>query len=125
MKKFEGQKGTTVDLTVLREEESKETKKLEVTLVRDEIELSETRFGSEVVPYGSGVIGVLRLFSFYQNGEDSSATDIKREVNRFQEKHHLLGLILDLRGNAGGVLPQAVEVSGLFHSKGHCCIGEG
>ncbi|MEM7174776.1 MAG: S41 family peptidase [Chlamydiota bacterium] len=118
VEKIRGPKGTSVALTILREEEQKETEKLDITLVRDEIELSETRFSSEVVPYGNGVIAVLRLFSFYQNGADSSAADVKRELKRLQDDSQLLGVILDLRGNAGGILPQAVKVSGLFIQKG-------
>jgi len=116
-----GPKGTSVTLTVLREhgeDEQKKSDKLDIEIIRDEIVLKETRFESETVPYGDGVIGHIRLFSFYQDPTYSSAADLKQAIEEMKEKHQLKGLVLDLRGNAGGILPQAVAVTGLFIKKG-------
>ena len=113
-----GPKGTTVSLTILREKGEGDSEKFDLEVVRDEIVLKETRFESEKVPYGDGVIAHIRLFSFYQDPNDSSASDIKNAIEEIKKEHKLYGIVLDLRGNAGGLLPQAVEVTGLFIKKG-------
>lgn len=116
-----GPQGTAVGLTIVRETgegEEKKTEKFDVEVIRDEIVLKETRFETEKLPYGDGVIAHIRLFSFYQDPNDSSASDIKTALDEMKKEHHLKGVILDLRGNAGGLLPQAVAVSGLFIKKG-------
>ena len=112
---------TNVRLTIVREQEGdeeKEKKKLDIDILRKEVVLKETRFKTDVEPYGNGVIAAIRLHSFYQDTSTSSASDLRKEIEKIQEQHKMLGLILDLRGNAGGLLTQAVEVSGLFIDKG-------
>ena len=116
-----GPQGTSVKLTILRElgdTEEISTQKFDVDILRDEIVLKETRFETKKEPFGNGVIAHIKLFSFYQDPSYSSSEDIKAEIEKIQKKHHLLGVILDLRNNAGGVLPQAVAVTGLFIKKG-------
>lgn len=116
-----GPKGTAVGLTILREigeGENKKAEKFDIEVVRDEIVLKETRFETEKIPYGNGVIAYVRLFSFYEDPNYSSASDIKEALNEIQKEENLEGVVLDLRGNAGGLLPQAVAVTGLFIKKG-------
>lgn len=119
-----GEKGTTVKLTILRENgetESKVTEKLEVELVRNEVVLDETRLETVLEPYGDGVIANLKLFSFYQDQKSSSGGDIRKALEQIKKEHKLKGVILDLRNNAGGLLGQAVTVTGLFINKGIVC----
>jgi len=116
-----GPQGSKVHLTILREpleDETKGPEKFEVDITRDEIILKETRFESNIEPYGDGVIAHIRLFSFYQDPKSSSTKDIKEAIEKIKKEHLLLGVVLDLRNNAGGLLPQAVSVTGLFISKG-------
>lgn len=116
-----GEKGTPVLLTVLRdteEEGERKTEKVEIELVRDEVVLEESRLESSFEPYGDGVIAHLRLFSFYQDGKNSSALDIRKALEQVKKERKLKGVLLDLRSNAGGFLQQAVSVTGLFINKG-------
>ena len=116
-----GQQGTTVKLTILREvgsEENKQEEKLEIEIIRAEVVLKETRLEKSYEPYGNGVIGHLHLFSFYQDPNSSSAGDLREAILEMKKKQNLKGIVLDLRNNAGGLLPQAVSVTGLFISKG-------
>ncbi len=115
-----GPEGTPVVLTLLRKTHENEDnyEKFEVKLTRGEVVFKEARLDKIISPFGDGVIGVLKLFSFYQDPKDSSASDLLEAINSFKQEHHLKGIILDLRVNAGGLLPQAVAVAGLFMSKG-------
>lgn len=115
-----GEKGTPVLLTILREsgEEEKRTEKIEIELIRNEVVLEETRLESNIEPYGDGAIGTLKLFSFYQDPKSSSASDMRKAIEQMKRDNNLKGVILDLRSNAGGLLTQAVSVSGLFINKG-------
>lgn len=112
-----GDKDTPLDLTVIREIEGKEETK-NVHLKRGEVVLKETRYEASYEPFGDGVIAYLRLFSFYQDPESSSAQDLANALKKIQEEHKVQGVILDLRSNSGGMLSQAVSVAGLFITKG-------
>lgn len=115
-----GEEGTPVTLTVIREagEQTKDEEKLDVTLKRGEVVLKETRYESTYEPFGDGVIAYLKLYSFYQDPESSSATDLAAELEKIKKSQKVKGVILDLRFNSGGLLSQAVEVTGLFIKKG-------
>ena len=113
-----GPQGTSVTLTFLRKKEDKTEEKFDVKIVRGEIVLKESRIESTLEPFGDGVIGIIKLFSFYQDPNFASGTDVLEALNAIKKEHRLKGVILDLRNNAGGLLPQAVSVAGLFMKKG-------
>ena len=113
-----GPQGSSVILTLVRETQTSKEEKFELIIVRDEIVLTESRFSSRVEPYGNGVIGYLALHSFYQDPKHSSYIDLKNALDGMKANYKLQGVILDLRHNSGGLLPQAVDVTGLFIDKG-------
>jgi carboxyl-terminal processing protease len=124
-----GKEDTTVVLTVIRKggedsdnpDESKKEEieeKLDLTIVRGEVVITESRLETTFEPYGDGVIAHLRLHSFYQDPESSSAGDIVKAIKELEETEKINGIILDLRSNSGGMLTQAVAVTGLFMTKG-------
>lgn len=114
-----GPEGSTVTLTIIRDNpETKKEEKHTVKIIRGEVILKETRYEVASEPYGDGVIAYLRLFSFYQDPEHSSADDLKKEFEKIQKEHKVKGVVLDLRSNPGGLLSQAVTVTGLFITKG-------
>jgi carboxyl-terminal processing protease len=115
-----GESQTPVALTVLREEEAltKNAEKIDLIINRGEVILQDTRFESSLDPFGDGYIGHIKLFSFYQDPQSSSAQDIAKTLTEWKKKYKLKGLVLDLRNNSGGLLPQAVAVTGLFITKG-------
>jgi carboxyl-terminal processing protease len=113
-----GPQGTNVNLTICRKNESGQELKLEIAIIRDEIILKESRLNIYEEPYGDGIVGRLHLHSFYQDPSSSSYSDLKEAIEKMQKSNKLKGLILDLRNNGGGLLPQAVEVCSLFLGKG-------
>ena len=118
-----GEANTPVVLTVLREipatptQPSKE-EKLDITVIRGEVVFKDWRYKSSHLPIGDEIIGYVKLNSFYQDHETSASIDLENEINKLKKEHRLAGLILDLRYNSGGLLPEAVAVAGLFISKG-------
>jgi carboxyl-terminal processing protease len=109
-----GPKGTLVHLTLLRDGATT----LDVELTRGEIILEESRLTYYLEPFGHGHIVYLRLASFYQDETSSSALDLKKALEESHKVGPILGVLLDLRGNAGGPLQQAVAVTDLFMKNG-------
>lgn len=112
-----GEEHTPVTLTVIRDNEGNE-EKLDITINRGQVVLKESRYESNYEPFGEGAIAYLRLHSFYQDPDSSSAADLEKALDELKKKHKINGVILDLRFNSGGLLTQAVAVTGLFISKG-------
>jgi len=115
-----GEEGSTVILTVLRESSANE-EKLDIEIIRGEVVIQEARIESKIIPFGDGVIAHIALHAFYQDPLHCSSADLYEEIRKIQKENTLKGIILDLRFNAGGVLPQAVAVTGLFITKGIVC----
>ncbi len=116
-----GKENTSVTLTVIREikeDDNTREKKMDIVVKRGDVVLKESRYEYSYEPFGKGVIGYLRLFTFYQDSESSSASDLLKAIQDIKRNHNVEGIILDLRYNTGGLLSQAVEVAGLFITKG-------
>lgn len=114
-----GERGSQVILTVLREQkETNDPVRIDIAITRDEVVLKESRYKAHTIPYGDGAIGYLALHAFYQDPVHSSTSDLRNALTKMKNHHKLKGVILDLRSNSGGLLPQAVQVTGLFIKKG-------
>jgi carboxyl-terminal processing protease len=107
--RLRGKPSTPVSITVARAAWP-EPKRLQ--LVRETINV-ETIPQAKLLDQG---VGYLRLAGFSRNG----TRDVLAAVNQQKAKAggNLKGLILDLRGNPGGLLDEAVELSDLFLSEG-------
>lgn len=116
-----GKEHTPVILTVIRptgEGDNQTEEKLDIKVMRGEVVLKETRYEATAEAFGDGAIAYLRLYSFYQDPESSSGTDLATALQKLKKEYKLKGVILDLRFNSGGMLSQAVAVTGLFIGKG-------
>lgn len=91
-----GKKGTKVTLQVVRD-----GKQLSFTIVRQNIQLPSVT--SKIL---SGDIGYVQISSF----SDDTAELFSKAAAKFQQAH-VKGVVLDLRGNPGGLLSAAVSVS--------------
>lgn len=121
VKLIRGPKGTRVTLTLLRE--GKQTKTLNVTLTRDKVDIADQAasidYETRKVGDRTFTIAVLELPSFYGGDSKgrSSYEDVKKLVEEASSKK-VDGLILDLSRNGGGLMQDAVRISGLFIDKG-------
>lgn len=108
---LKGQPGTTITLLIEREGEAKP---IEKTLNREEIKLLN-------VPY-FGVVGkstgYIKLTGFTQD----AGKEVKEALLKLKEKDNITSLILDLRGNGGGLLQEAVNIVNLFVDKGQLVV---
>lgn len=114
-----GKEHTKVKLTYLRRDsEDDEYQKHEVTLERGEIVIEESRYEAKLEPFADGHIAHITLHSFYQDPQSSCAMDLYNKLSELKSQNNLKGVVLDLRNNTGGILPQAVAVNALFMGKG-------
>lgn len=108
VEKMRGKVGSTVELTIRREGVNEP---LFLTVKRDIIKIKSVRSRVE-----GNDVGYIRITSFSQNTYDGlkDAFDkIKKETNG-----QVIGYVLDLRNNPGGLLDQAIAVSDAFLDKG-------
>jgi len=101
IEKIRGTKGSTVKLTIVREGA---TEPIEIDVVRDRIEIPT--IATKTV---GGNLAYVQLNSFNEN-----AGELVRQAVADALEQNPKGLIFDLRGNPGGLLTQAVEVSNVF-----------
>lgn len=122
-----GPKGSTVRLEILPVEAGTDGKSRVIRLVRDKIKLEEQAARADVIDVpGQGRVGVIDLPTFYadfaaQARGDKNYTSTSRDVRRLireLEAKDVDGLLIDLRGNGGGSLSEALELSGLFIESG-------
>jgi carboxyl-terminal processing protease len=119
-----GEKGTRVRLLVQPADAADAAMRREIVLVRDLINLDSARAHGAVfqVPDSAGrdrSYGVITLPTFYgrerEDAKDqhSASSDIA-ELIRLLKAENIEGLVLDLRRNGGGLLSEAVKLTGLF-----------
>lgn len=77
-----------------------------VKVVREEIKIPNIPY------YGmlNGGIGYIKLTNFTQN----AGNEVKKALNELKSNNELKGIILDLRGNGGGLLNEAVNICNIF-----------
>ena len=113
VKKIKGKKGTKVVLEIERGEGAA-AKTFNVELTRDKIRLQDKEAKSRVyTSYDGRKIGVITISSFYTD----LSLNVKRELSKL-ESENVDGIIVDLRNNGGGLLPEAVYTTGLFIKDG-------
>ena len=104
VKMMRGEKGSKINLTIMREGE---TEPLNITITRDVIRVRSVK--SRILEPGFGYV---RISNFQSKTTRGLLNAIKRMKK--QNKGDLQGLILDLRNNPGGILNGAVGVSDVF-----------
>jgi carboxyl-terminal processing protease len=108
-----GPEGTSIEITVRR----KGLRKAKIfKITREIIEIKSVI--SKIV---DNKVGYLRLRAFNAN----SSSQLKKEISKIEKNKKLVGYILDLRNNPGGLLSQAVIISDFFLNDGEIVSTKG
>lgn len=102
-----GEPGTSVTLTVLRDE----TQEIDFEIVRDKIELATVKY--ELRTEGGHRLGYIRLTQFSANAAEKMEAAIQDLEDQSVE-----GYVLDLRGNPGGLLYASAEIARMWLDQG-------
>ena len=129
--KIRGEKGSVVKLTIIPADAVDESERRVVSIVRDTVRINSSRTEGEIyqVPMDNGTtmpIGVIDIPSFYGSEEiddqgrrivTSVTADVEELVIKMKDAG-VQAIVLDLRRNGGGLLNEAVDMTGLFISRG-------
>lgn len=114
VRKIRGAKGSTVTLTIMRENVDKPKT---FSLVREIIPIRSVR-----ARYFEDCLGYVRITNF----QDKTDSDFKQALKDLNAKcKPLRGLILDLRNDPGGLLDQAIKIADEFLGSGLIVYTEG
>lgn len=106
--KMRGKVGAPLTITIVREGADEA---MDIKIIRDIIKIKSVRHRIE-----QGDVGYIRVTTFNQNtmpGLEKAIEEIRKEAD-----DKLIGYVLDLRNNPGGLLDQAISVSDAFLDKG-------
>jgi carboxyl-terminal processing protease len=106
--RLKGQSGSKVKVTV---ERPGEEEPLTFDIERQEIKIPDVPFYDMVAPN----VGYIKLTSF----TNTASSEVKKAYKDLKENKQMEKLIFDLRGNGGGLLTEAIEISNFFLPKGH------
>jgi carboxyl-terminal processing protease len=116
VKRLRGAAGSKVKLWIQREGNEGWPGSRPFELVREEIQVPSVM----VEDLGAG-IGYVRLKQF----QSGSSDELGRALDKLSAGQRLTGLVLDLRGNPGGLLDEAAEIADRFISEGVLVSTEG
>jgi len=130
VKLIKGPKGTKVRLQILPAKTGVNGPSQEVVLVRDKIKLEDQAAKKDIINYQSNgknmKMGVITLPGFYMDYDEyykgnpeyrSTTRDVKKLIGELKAEG-VDGIVMDLRNNGGGSLPEAVDLTGLFIKEG-------
>lgn len=106
---MKGEPNTSVNLTILREDENGKTNTFSIDVMREKIKIATVK--SSMLEDN---IGYIRIIQF---GEQT-ASDFKQQYTLL-EKQGMKGLIVDLRYNPGGLIDTSVDITNMFMGEGY------
>lgn len=114
-KYLKGEPGTKIQVKVLRPLADGSDKEMNIEIVREEVKVKN-------VPYygmANDNVGYIKLSNFTQQA-GKEVEDAYKSLRK--ENPNLAGVVLDLRGNPGGLLHEAVNICNVFIDKGQLIV---
>ena len=108
---LKGQAGTSIKILIQRPTEEKTRL---VNLTREEIQIENVTYYGMITPE----IGYIQLKGFTQDANK----EVKNALLELKKNMQLKGVILDVRGNPGGLLHEAVAIANIFVPKGELIV---
>ena len=108
-----GPVGSPIEITIRRKNLKKAQK---IKIIREVIEIK-----SVISRQIENKVGYLRLRAFNVN----SSRQLKKEISEIEKNKKLIGYVLDLRNNPGGLLSQAIKISDFFLNDGEIVSTKG
>jgi carboxyl-terminal processing protease len=108
---LKGQAGTSIKILIQRPTEEKPRL---VNLTREEIQIENVTYYGMITPE----IGYIQLKGFTQDANK----EVKNALLELKKNMQLKGVILDVRGNPGGLLHEAVAIANIFVPKGELIV---
>jgi carboxyl-terminal processing protease len=122
-----GEIGTQVVLTIIPAEDKTGTRTKKIDLTRAEVKLEEqaakgkiyNTIGTNALPYRLGVVTVPEFYADFEatrRGDIDArrvSTDVRNILESFST-NAVDGVIVDLRNDGGGSLPEAIDIAGMF-----------
>jgi carboxyl-terminal processing protease len=117
VKLIRGKPGSIVRLQLIKAKAGINDLPVEIKIVRDKVVIEEQKAKKEIIDFEENnkhfKMGIVDLPTYY-NG---TTKDVKAILEDFK-KEKVDGVIVDLRGNGGGSLPEVIEMAGLFIKSG-------
>jgi carboxyl-terminal processing protease len=104
---LKGQPSSTIKLLIERDGEKKPIEKI---INREEIKIKSVPYSGMISPE----VGYIKLTGFTEN----AGGEVKEALLELKKNSAFKSLVLDLRGNPGGLLKEAVDIVNLFEEKG-------
>jgi carboxyl-terminal processing protease len=122
-----GEIGTDVVLTIIPAEDKTGTLTKKIRITRAEVRLEEQAakaevfdaIGTNALPRRLGVVTIPEFYADFaalRNGDADAvrvSADVRRILNEFST-NDVSGIVIDLRNDGGGSLPEAIDIAGLF-----------
>lgn len=129
--KIKGPKGTTVRLKIIPVGQELSAKPVIIALVREKIIMEDQSAKKKVETVKSNGntyrVGIITLPAFYadftaaRQGDKnykSTTRDVRLLIDTLKNEDKVDAIVMDLRSNGGGSLPEAINLTGLFIDKG-------
>jgi carboxyl-terminal processing protease len=113
VKMIRGPKGSVVKLRIKNAAGTEDT----IAITRDVVVVEETYAKGAVIKDKGDSYGYIHLPSFYGTGKRTSAGDMQKLLAEMK-KRNVRGVVIDIRSNGGGLLSDAVTMTGELIDQG-------
>ena len=114
-KYLKGEPGTKIMVNVLRPKGDGTDEEMNIEITREEVKVKNVPFYG----YLENNVGYIKLSNFTQQ----AGKEVENAFKELKKEHpEMEGIVLDVRGNPGGLLHEAVNITNVFIDKGELVV---